>query len=223
MPRQLSSYHREVAATNREKILDSAVRLFLDSGYDRTSLARVAEGAGVSKATLFKQFPTKAELFEATVLAAGGSPEAAPIAVPKGDFHRGLVVLGRLYAELLNRPHMVALMRTVIAESPRFPELRDRTFDFGTLPVLATLRRYLEAEHAAGRADIEDSDVASAQFLGMIASSMFWPRLVHGTWSITDEEQLYVIDEAARTIAKRYGKAVDHRASSRDLRPRNGG
>jgi TetR/AcrR family transcriptional regulator of autoinduction and epiphytic fitness len=53
MSRELSSYHREVAATNRATILEAAMRLFLESGYDRTSLARVAEGAGVSKATLF--------------------------------------------------------------------------------------------------------------------------------------------------------------------------
>ncbi|MPV37401.1 TetR/AcrR family transcriptional regulator [Georgenia subflava] len=204
MSRELPSYHREVAAKNRATILDAAVRLFLESGYDRTSLARVAEGAGVSRATLFKQFPTKAALFEATVLAAGGSPDAEPVDLPTGDFHAGLVVLGRAYAELLTRPHMVALMRVVIAESPRFPELRERTFDFGTLPVLAALGRYLRAEHAAGTADIEDPDVASAQFLGMIASAIFWPRLVHGTWSITDDEQLRAVDEAARTIAARY-------------------
>lgn len=210
MTRQLSSYHREVAATNRAAILEAAVRLFLESGYDRTSLARVAEGAGVSKATLFKQFPTKAELFEATVLTAGGSPDAEIIDPQTGDLHAGLAALGRAYAELLTRPRMIALMRAVIAESPRFPELRERTFDFGTLPVLAALGRYLRAEHAAGTADIDDPDVASAQFLGMIASAIFWPRLVHGTWTITDDEQLRAVDEAARTITARY--AVPKRA-----------
>ncbi len=204
MTRQLSSYHREVAATNRAAILDAAAQLFLESGYDRTSLARVADGAGVSKATLFKQFPTKAELFEATVLSAGGSPDAEVIDPQAGDFHAGLVTLGRAYAELLNRPGMISLMRTVIAESPRFPELRERTFDFGTLPVLAALGRYLREEHAAGTADIEDPDVASTQFLGMIASAIFWPRLVHGTWTITDDEQVRAVDEAARTITARY-------------------
>ncbi|WP_147916067.1 TetR/AcrR family transcriptional regulator [Ruania zhangjianzhongii] len=215
MSRELSSYHREVAATNRGMILDAALRLFLESGYDRTSLARVAEGAGVSKATLFKQFPTKAELFEATVLAAGGSPDAEPVDLPTGGFRAGLVALGRAYAEVLTRPRMVALMRTVIAESPRFPELRERTFDFGTLPVLATLGRYLRAEHAAGTADIEDPDVASAQFLGMIASAIFWPRLVHGTWSITDDEQLRAVDEAADTITARYAAPGDRTRQAR--------
>lgn len=209
MSRELSSYHREVAATNRGMILEAALRLFLEAGYDRTSLARVAEGAGVSKATLFKQFPTKAELFEATVLAAGGSPDAEPIELPTGDFRTGLVALGRAYAEVLTRPRMVALMRTVIAESPRFPELQERTFDFGTLPVLTTLARFLRAEHAAGTADIEEPDVASAQFLGMIASAIFWPRLVHGTWSITDDKQLRAVDEAAHTITARYAAPAD--------------
>ncbi|GAA2463489.1 TetR/AcrR family transcriptional regulator [Agromyces soli] len=205
MARGTSSYHRELATSKRVSVLAAATELFLEDGYDRTSLARIAERAGVSKATLFKQFPTKAALFEATVLAAGGTAVPEPVDVPLADFAAGLVVLGRAYAELVTRPEMTALMRTVIAESPRFPELRDRTFDFGTLPVLAALGRYLRDAHAAGVAEIDDPDTASAQFLGMIASSVFWPRLVHGTWSITSEEQEQVIEAAARTIAARYG------------------
>ncbi|ACQ78805.1 transcriptional regulator, TetR family [Beutenbergia cavernae DSM 12333] len=208
MPRELSTYHRGVAAANRAAILDAAMALFLASGYDRTSLASVAESAGVSKATLFKQFPTKAELFEATVLAAGGTPGGELVDPPPGDFHGGLVTLGLAYAELLTRPGMEDLIRVVIAEAPRFPELREQTFDFGTLPVLAALGRYLRAEHAAGTADVDDPDAASAQFLGMISTVVFWPRLVHGNWSLSDEETLRVVDDAARTMAARYGVAV---------------
>jgi AcrR family transcriptional regulator len=189
-------------------ILNAATDLFLELGYDRTSLARVAESAGVSKATLFKQFPTKAELFEATVLAAGDTPDSELVDPPSGDFRAGLVVLGVAYAELLTRPRMADLIRTVIAESPRFPELRERTFDFGTLPVLAALRRYFLVENAAGTANVDDPDVAAAQFLGMIATVIFWPRLVHGNWSLSDEETLQVVEDAARTMFARYGAPV---------------
>lgn len=204
MARGRSSYHREIAATKRESMLAAATELFLENGYDRTSLARIAQQAGVSRATLFKQFPTKAALFEATVLAAGRTPAPEPVDVPSEDFCAGLVALGRAYAELLARPEMTSLMRTVIAESPRFPELRERTFDFGTLPVLTALGRYLREVHASGAAEIEDPEMASAQFLGMIAGSVFWPRLMHGTWSITADEQESVIQGAARTITARY-------------------
>lgn len=204
MARPLPDYHRDVATRNRASILDAAAELFLESGYDRTSLARVAELAGVSRATLFKQFPTKAALFEATVLAAGGTSEGEPVEPPADDFLGGLVQLGRAYADVLARPRMAGLMRTIIAESPRFPELQERTFDFGTLPVLRALRSHLGAASAAGTADVDDPEVAATQLLGMIASAVFWPQLVHGTWSITDDERLAAVDQAVRTIAARY-------------------
>jgi AcrR family transcriptional regulator len=219
MPRELSAYHRHVAAKNRASILEAATGLFLELGYDRTSLARVADGAGVSKATLFKQFPTKAELFEATVLAAGDTPDSEPLEPPSGDFHAGLVGLGMAYAELLSRPRMADLIRAVIAESARFPELRERTFDFGTLPVLRALRQFFQAANTQGTANVNDLDVAAAQFLGMIATVVFWPRLVHGNWSLTDEETLHTVDEAARTIVARYATPDERTASWAQTRP----
>lgn len=209
MPRELSAYHRAVAATNRASILDSARALFLESGYDRTSLAKVAEGAGVSRATLFKQFPTKAELFEATVLDAGRVSGDDPVELPSGDFRQGLVTLGHAYADVLCGPGVEDLIRVVVAESPRFPELRERTFDFGTVPVLAALKQYLLAEHASGAAHVDDPDIAATQFLGMIATVVFWPRLVHGGWSLTDAEVERVVDEAAATMVARYATARD--------------
>ena len=204
MPPEISAYHRQVAANNRAAILDAATGLFLELGYDRTPLARIADRAGVSKATLFRQFPTKAELFEATVLAAGDTTDSEPLEPPSEDFHAGLVSLGMAYAELFSRPRMAELIRAVIAESVRFPELRERTFDFGTLPVLRTLRRYLITANAQGTANVDDLDVAAAQFLGMIATVVFSPQLVHGNWSLTDQERLHTVDEAARTIVARY-------------------
>ena len=110
-----------------------------------------------------------------------------------------------MYAELLSRPRIADLIRAVIAESARFPELRERTFDFGTLPVLRALRRYLQTATTQGTANVNDYDVASAQFLGMIATVVFWPRLVHGNWSLTAEETRRTVEEAARTIVARYG------------------
>lgn len=204
MAGELSDYHRRVRARNREAILDAAADLFLELGFDGTSLARVAERAGVSRATLFKQFPTKAQLFEETLLGAAATPEAELGAPPSGDFHTGLVHFGRAYADLLARPRVAGLMRTIVAELPRFPELQERTFDFGTLSVLQALRRYVEEAGATGAAEIDDVEVPVTQLLGMIASAVFWPGLVHGTWSITEEERLRAIDEAARTVAARY-------------------
>lgn len=204
MSREIPEYHRSVAATNRAAILEAARSLFLESGYDRTSLAQVAAAAGLSKATLFKQFPTKAELFEATVLAAAGTPAAEVVDPSSSDVRAGLVALGLAYADILTRPGIEELIRTVIAEAPRFPELRARTFDFGTLPVLASLQRFFVSADAAGTARVPDPQLAATQFLGMIATSVFWPKLVHGGWALTEEETRRTVEEAAATIVARF-------------------
>ena len=205
MSRGLPEYHRRIADQNRTAVLAAATDLFLELGYDQTSLARVARGAGVSKATLFKQFPTKASLFEATVLAVE-QPSSRVLTVPaSGDLRAGLLALGWHYAELLTQPRTVDLMRLLIAEAPRFPELRERTFDFGTLPTLDALNRYLRAELDAGSVTANAAEFAAAQLLGMIASAIFWPRLVHAGWAIDEAESRRSVDEAVQTIVARYG------------------
>ena len=205
MSRELPEYHQRVADENRTGILAAATALFIERGYDGTSLARVAQSAGVSKATLFKQFPTKASLFEATVLAVGHAPGSIVNVPSPGDLRSGLVTLGWEYAELLMRPRAADLIRLLIVEAHRFPELAERTFDFGTLPALDALGRYLRAERDEGSVTTDSLDIASAQFLGMIASAIFWPRLVHANWSIDEEETRRAVEEAVSTIVARYG------------------
>ena len=213
--REVPEYHQRVSDQNRTAILSAATALFLDRGYDGTSLARVAETASVSKATLFKQFPTKGSLFEAMVLAVGEPPEKAVAVPPTGDLRAGLDTLGSEYAELLTRPRTVELIRLVIAEAHRFPELRERTFDFGTIPALTALSRYLRAERDAGGVTTDAPDIAPAQFLGMISNAVFWPQLIHPTWVVVAEETSSAVEEATRTILARYGTDSSEQAARR--------
>lgn len=46
----------------REQILGTAMRLFVEQGYDKTSLREIAEAVGVTKAALYYHFRTKDEL-----------------------------------------------------------------------------------------------------------------------------------------------------------------
>nr|WP_281373375.1 TetR family transcriptional regulator [Kineococcus aurantiacus] len=62
-----SSSHQQVAADERATILTAAATLSDTWSFARTSLAQIATTAGVSQATLFKQFPTEDALFDAIV------------------------------------------------------------------------------------------------------------------------------------------------------------
>ncbi|MFW0782878.1 TetR/AcrR family transcriptional regulator [Gordonia sp. CPCC 206044] len=206
MSSSVTTYHQRVAEEKRALIVQAATELFLELGYDRTSLARIAECSGVSRATLFKQFPSKAALFDAIVTESWSTAdeEEAP---PAGDVVRGLGVIGRRYAALLGRAQMSDLFRIVIAELPRFPELADAQFSNGKMPYFESLRSYLLAEHDAGTVRIDDVDLAATQFLGMISNYVFWPALLVPGWEVSSERTAQVVEEAVRTFAARYATA----------------
>ncbi|MET8558582.1 TetR/AcrR family transcriptional regulator [Streptomyces sp. NPDC004959] len=206
----LSAHHQRLAQRKREAITAAATKLFLERGYDGTSLARIAQEAGVSKSTLFKQFPTKAALFEAIVTEYWeGGPDAAAPATPPGDLGAGLRAIGRQYADLIGRPAMAALFRIVIAELPRFPELGRAQFDLGKLPYFISVQHYLEAQHASGTAVVPDAESATNQFLGMIANYVLWPRMLLADWSPAPADIARAVDEAVTTMLARYGRGAD--------------
>ncbi|WP_410579140.1 TetR/AcrR family transcriptional regulator [Amycolatopsis sp. lyj-108] len=61
MPDELGRRERKKLLT-RQALVNAAVRLFTEQGYDQTSVADIAEAADVSKRTFFLHFPTKEDV-----------------------------------------------------------------------------------------------------------------------------------------------------------------
>lgn len=80
--RQYDSSNRQAQArANRARILQAATRLFVAQGYAATSVAQIAQEAGVSGPTVFAGFRTKVNLLkEAVDVALTGDDESAPLA-----------------------------------------------------------------------------------------------------------------------------------------------
>ena len=109
----------------RAEILDGAVLAFGQNGYKRTTLADVAEHAGVCAGTVSHYFGCKARLFEELIaerLAPFVETEEASLASHQGPM-RDLLnqVLRRLW-ERAWEPGILDLMRVVKVESAEFPE-----------------------------------------------------------------------------------------------------
>ncbi|MBM7085666.1 TetR/AcrR family transcriptional regulator [Micromonospora sp. WMMD734] len=204
MSTEPSAYHRRVAEEKRAAILKAATGLFLTAGYDGISLAKIAEAAGVSKATLFKQFPTKAALFDAIVTESWQVEEAHAPEPSAEDLEAGLTTIGHRYVELLTRPGMTALFRIVIAELPRFPELGEAQFSRGKMPYFESVSRYLTAADRAGSAKVDAPDLAATQFLGMISNFVFWPTLLLTDWAPQRTAIEQAVREAVSTMCARY-------------------
>lgn len=58
----MSGRREQAKARTREAIIEAGIRLMAERGYDATSTTAIARAAGVSPATLFNYFPTKASI-----------------------------------------------------------------------------------------------------------------------------------------------------------------
>ena len=79
----------------RDRLVVAAVDLFVEQGYDATTVAQIAERAGVTKSTFFRHFPDKRELLVAgqetlSRLLAEGIAEAPAGAAPLEAVAAGL-------------------------------------------------------------------------------------------------------------------------------------
>ena len=162
------------------RIRAAARRLFIERGYGATSMDAVAAAAPVSKRTLYQHFPGKAELFSAVIDEAWSHLTRAPL-LPADTAGDPRTVLRAYVAGLSahwDRPDVIPLLRLVIAEAPRFPELSQAYFAVGKAPALKGLTAYFTVLAAEGRLAVADPALAAAQFLGAIKEPLFWPRVL---------------------------------------------
>lgn len=99
----------------RERLVAAALQLFAEHGYDETTVAEIAEHAGLTKSTFFRYFPDKRD-----VLAAGqqtlsrlfvegisGAPaDATPLTAVAAGLERAAEAMGPFNREIA--PHLQA-------------------------------------------------------------------------------------------------------------------
>lgn len=197
-------YRRSVVSTNRAAILAAATASFLGAGYDRSTMAAIATDAGVSLRTLYKHFSTKDALFGGVV---DGLSESLVFEVEPGggDIEAVLTDYARRYGAVLLRPLTVAVFRMLVAEGPRFPELRARFLRHAKQPVGGGLRAWLGSETAAGRLRADDLDACVGQFFGMLDHDLLWPALLGDSAPLGPTERDAAAERTVRALLARYG------------------
>ncbi|NEB81125.1 TetR family transcriptional regulator, partial [Streptomyces sp. SID14478] len=85
----------------RQTLSETAIRLFLEKGYDKVSVAEVAAAAEVSKPTLFRYFAAKEDLVLHTF--ADHEDEAARVVAGRADGESALGALRRHHLAGLER------------------------------------------------------------------------------------------------------------------------
>ncbi|AHG93009.1 regulatory protein TetR (plasmid) [Gemmatirosa kalamazoonensis] len=161
------------------RIIAAAIETFGARGYTDTTLADIARRAHVSTSTLQLHFSSKDELFRETVrslmLASLTATDDESTNVLAGATVADAVrAVARRYWRSMERPELVAILRLVVAELPRFPEL-------ATLHAVEALERQVHAlerliERGVVRGELRPVDVRAAArtIVATLAAHALW-------------------------------------------------
>ncbi|SDG02478.1 MULTISPECIES: TetR/AcrR family transcriptional regulator [Rhodanobacteraceae] len=196
------------AQSKRQAIIAAATQAFLADGYEGTKLETIASSAGAARRTIYNLFESKEALFEATVEALWERMEVPAItgreAAARGA-RAGLMVLGQAVADFWTPAETVSLMRMVISEGQRFPDLAKRFFAAGKSPTLRAVADFLKQLEGKGLRHIDDRNLATRQFLGLINEPLLWARVIGVENAPTVRQRDAAVTAAVDMFLAQYG------------------
>ncbi|MGY6548702.1 MAG: TetR/AcrR family transcriptional regulator [Roseinatronobacter sp.] len=191
-----------------DQVIEGARMVFVEMGYERTSMDEIARAAGVSKATLYSYFPDKRALFTEvyrteTLRLADDALELsdsmlAPEIVLREAARRFLAYLTSDFAQ--------AMFRICVSESPRFPEIGAAFYECGPELGRARLGAYMRSACARGQLQIDDIDLAADQFCQLCQTTITDRMLCGVQQYFTETEITRIVDSAVAMFLARYGK-----------------
>lgn len=198
----------EADSPKARQILAGAKQVFLELGYEGTSVEEIARRAKVSKGTLYNYFPDKRTLFVA-VVERECQEQSQRIFQIKSDGEAIETVLrgiARNYVELFVSPFAQSIFRVVIAEAQRFPDLGLTFYHSGPDVGTHRLMQVFAAAVERGELVIEDLELAAQQFIELCKADLFYKCLLCIKDSVTEAEIERVANGAVTTFLQAFGR-----------------
>jgi TetR/AcrR family transcriptional regulator, mexJK operon transcriptional repressor len=198
----------------RDEIAAVAEQVFLELGFNDTTMQIVASRAGASKETLYRHFGSKEGLFSEVI-----RTRAARFF---GDFEREIgqhndprAVLKELGFNMLNKllnDDRLCLFRIVVYEVQRTPEIGRIFFEQGPKQLLKEVSNYLEYATAQGMLNCDEPLLQAKLFLGAVVANRHIIQLVApDEEKLTEEVIRRHVEEAVSMFLAAYGPKVETR------------
>ena len=177
-------------AKGRERVralLEHAIDVFIDSGFEGASVDRIVRMAGGSKSTVYHSFGSKKGLFLATLEMMADDLYEACIA----DYQPGRTLLEDLHAfggtflRGILAPRSIALMRLVYAQASRVPEVGAWFYQGGIEASYLGFAKVLENHIDAPLKELEE---VAALFLEALRGRLFQKALCLPEGAVREEE-----------------------------------
>ena len=166
-----------------EAILKGAIAEFLSNGYAATSMDKVAKTAGVSKATVYSHFGNKENLFNAVMqdLVKDKFQTVMALESPQSLATDPKVVLSEMANRVVTNAksdrNFQNLIRVIVGESGRFPELAKAYVNHLAKPTIESLTKYFSSHP---QLKSEDPEAMVRIMMGSIIYFVMLQEMMHG-------------------------------------------
>ena len=186
------------------KILDAALKVFSQNGFDGASMDGIALAAGLTKPTVYLYFSSKELLFKAVMT------RPREVMMMAFDSANGLDMVDRLldfawaYTDTVMHPDFLALARLTIGEAQRVPDAGRAYQESGPDKVLAGLMTFMNTQRAHKRLAFDDTELAAEDFWGLILSAPRNRALHVADTAFTRQELARYIHNGIRVFLRAY-------------------
>lgn len=153
----------------RQQIIDGALHVFADKGFERATNKDIAEAAGIGSAGLiYHYFKDKSDLFRQVV------EQRAPVLKLLNDTEsmldqpprEVLKIFGTAFVETMTNQAAIGLFKIILGEAIRRPLVADMINTVGPGRAFTFLRAYLQRQMDAGNLRRMDAGAATRSFIG---------------------------------------------------------
>jgi AcrR family transcriptional regulator len=190
-----------------DRLLDAAAAVFMEKGFDATSMGEIAKHAHASTETFYRHFPTKEKLFERVLLRRTEHLKGKLISALTSNEapEKALAAFGELGLSLLLAPEMLALHRILVMEKGRFPDVVASFYAQGPARVEAALAAYLAEQIKKGTLRKMNPDVGARQFFDLVVPEFLFGINLNLRPSPTKAEMRQRVKDAIDCFLHGYG------------------
>jgi TetR/AcrR family transcriptional repressor of mexJK operon len=197
---------RPKSSQKRKQILHHAGELFLQQGYDRTSMDAVAKQSGVSKQTVYSHFKNKDVLYSAVIESKCEEYriEQAAVFIESNSLNETLYFIAFNFIQLLNDKRVIAMYSVVIGESKNNLHLAQLFYEAGPLHSINLVKELL-MKHP--ECDLSESDAKelSTDFFNLLKGNYHLRSML----GLAYEQKPEALEAYARKVVKKTLKIAE--------------